>query len=159
MNDCTRLCNLHARTHARTQAADFHSLHMPLTAGTKNLFGDSAFAKIKKGSRIINVARGGVIDEAALLKALEAKQVVCAALDVFMDEPPKFEGEPATASQPRDVFNGAGVHGRLWLLRACVRACVCGGGQHPPPPLSATPLTCPPARPPARAPSAGQATR
>ncbi|KXZ53603.1 hypothetical protein GPECTOR_6g520 [Gonium pectorale] len=75
-------------------AGDFHSLHMPLTPGTKNLFGDSAFAKIKKGSRIINVARGGVIDEAALLRALDAKNVSQAALDVFMEEPPKFEGNP-----------------------------------------------------------------
>lgn len=75
------------------QMADFHSLHMPLTPGTKNLFGDSAFAKIKKGSRIINVARGGVIDEQALLRALESKAVAQAALDVFMDEPPKFDGE------------------------------------------------------------------
>lgn len=74
--------------------ADFHSLHMPLTPGTKNLFGDSAFAKIKKGSRIINVARGGVIDEQALLRALESKAVAQAALDVFMDEPPKFDGHP-----------------------------------------------------------------
>ncbi|GFR44138.1 hypothetical protein Agub_g5304 [Astrephomene gubernaculifera] len=74
--------------------ADFHSLHMPLTPGTKNLFNDAAFAKIKKGSRIINVARGGVIEEAALARALDAKLVAQAALDVFMDEPPKFDGHP-----------------------------------------------------------------
>ncbi|KAL6771313.1 PGDH1 [Auxenochlorella protothecoides x Auxenochlorella symbiontica] len=67
---------------------DFFSLHMPLTPTTKNLFDDAAFAKIKKGSRIINVARGGVIDEAALARALDAKQVAGAALDVFAQEPP-----------------------------------------------------------------------
>ena len=53
---------------------DFFSLHMPLTPGTKNLFGDEAFSKIKKGARIINVTRGGVIDEEALARALDAKQ-------------------------------------------------------------------------------------
>lgn len=75
--------------------ADFFSLHMPLTPGTKNLFGEAAFAKIKKGARIINVARGGVIDEAALAKALDAGQVAGAALDVFSEEPPKdFAAHP-----------------------------------------------------------------
>ncbi len=62
---------------------------------SQDLFGDAAFAKIKKGSRVINVARGGVINEDALLRALDAKIVAGAALDVFMDEPPKFDGEIA----------------------------------------------------------------
>jgi D-3-phosphoglycerate dehydrogenase len=48
---------------------------MPLLPTTKNLFNDEVFAKIKKGARIINVARGGVIDEAALARALDAGQV------------------------------------------------------------------------------------
>lgn len=48
---------------------------MPLLPATKNLFNDEVFAKIKKGSRIINVARGGVIDEAALARALDNGQV------------------------------------------------------------------------------------
>eukprot|EP00198_Chlamydomonas_reinhardtii_P003095 XP_001692431.1 D-3-phosphoglycerate dehydrogenase [Chlamydomonas reinhardtii] len=76
------------------QVADFHTLHMPLTPGTKGLFNDSAFARMKRGARIINVARGGVIDEAALLRALESKQVAQAALDVFLEEPPSFENHP-----------------------------------------------------------------
>ncbi len=60
------------------QTADFFSLHMPLLPSTKNLFNDAVFAKIKKGARIINVARGGVIDEEALVRALDAGQVcVC----------------------------------------------------------------------------------
>lgn len=84
--------------------ADFHSLHMPLTAGTKNLFGDDTFAKIKKGSRIINVARGGVIDEAALVRALDAKIIAAAALDVFEQEPPNFESE-CCAALPSGVFS------------------------------------------------------
>ncbi|KAF5842120.1 D-isomer specific 2-hydroxyacid dehydrogenase [Dunaliella salina] len=73
---------------------DFFSLHMPLLPTTKNLFNDEVFAKIKKGARIINVARGGVIDEAALARALDAGQVSQAALDVWADEPPKWEGHP-----------------------------------------------------------------
>lgn len=48
---------------------------MPLLPTTKNMFNDELFAKIKKGARIINVARGGVIDEAALARALDAGQV------------------------------------------------------------------------------------
>jgi D-3-phosphoglycerate dehydrogenase len=67
---------------------DFFSLHMPLTPDTKGLFGDAAFAKIKKGARIINVARGGVIDDDALARALDAGIVAGAALDVFDPEPP-----------------------------------------------------------------------
>ena len=67
---------------------DFFSLHMPLTPDTKGLFGDDAFAKIKKGARIINVARGGVIDDDALARALDAGSVAGAALDVFDPEPP-----------------------------------------------------------------------
>jgi len=51
--------------------ADFISLHMPLTPSTAKLFNDETFAKVRKGVRIINVARGGVVDEEALLRALD----------------------------------------------------------------------------------------
>lgn len=53
------------------EQGDFFSLHMPLTKGTAKMFSDEAFSKIKKGASIINVARGGVIDEEALHRALE----------------------------------------------------------------------------------------
>lgn len=69
--------------------ADFISLHMPLTPTTSKVFNDETFSKMKKGVRIINVARGGVIDEDALLKALDSGVVAQAALDVFTEEPPK----------------------------------------------------------------------
>lgn len=52
--------------------ADFISLHMPLTPTTNKVFNDNTFAKMKKGVRIVNVARGGVIDEDALVKALDS---------------------------------------------------------------------------------------
>ncbi|KAF8762790.1 hypothetical protein HU200_009100 [Digitaria exilis] len=68
--------------------ADFISLHMPLTPATNKMLNDEAFAKMKKGVRIINVARGGVIDEDALVRALDSGIVAQAALDVFTKEPP-----------------------------------------------------------------------
>jgi D-3-phosphoglycerate dehydrogenase len=68
--------------------ADFISVHTPLTAETRGLIGDSAFAKMKRGARLINCARGGIIDEAALERAILSGQVSGAALDVFAEEPP-----------------------------------------------------------------------
>ena len=56
---------------------------------TQGLLNDNVFAKCKKGVRVINVARGGIIDEEALLRALESGQCGGAALDVFTEEPPK----------------------------------------------------------------------
>jgi D-3-phosphoglycerate dehydrogenase len=68
--------------------ADFISVHTPLTAETRGLIGREAFAKMKKGVRIVNCARGGIVDESALGEALRAGQVAGAALDVFVEEPP-----------------------------------------------------------------------
>ncbi|KAL3725708.1 hypothetical protein ACJRO7_030697 [Eucalyptus globulus] len=68
--------------------ADFISLHMPLTPATSKVLNDETFAKMKKGVRIVNVAHGGVIDEEALVRALDAGTVAQAALDVFTEEPP-----------------------------------------------------------------------
>ncbi|KAI3509496.1 hypothetical protein L1887_24817 [Cichorium endivia] len=68
--------------------ADFISLHMPLTPATSKILNDENFSKMKKGVRIVNVARGGVIDEDALVRALNAGIVAQAALDVFTIEPP-----------------------------------------------------------------------
>ncbi|XP_058192305.1 D-3-phosphoglycerate dehydrogenase 3, chloroplastic-like [Rhododendron vialii] len=73
--------------------ADFISLHMPLTPTTSKVFNDDTFAKMKKGARIINVARGGVIDEDALVRALESGVVSQAALDVFSEEPPPSDSK------------------------------------------------------------------
>ncbi|KAG7997236.1 hypothetical protein I3843_01G201800 [Carya illinoinensis] len=73
--------------------ADFISLHMPLTPTTSKVFNDETFAKVKKGVRIINVARGGVIDEDALVRALDSGVVAQAALDVFTEEPPPKESK------------------------------------------------------------------
>jgi D-3-phosphoglycerate dehydrogenase len=68
--------------------ADFITVHTPLTSSTKNFLNASSFAKMKKGVRIINCARGGIIDEVALHEAIVAGKVAGAALDVFEKEPP-----------------------------------------------------------------------
>ncbi|MFG1351326.1 phosphoglycerate dehydrogenase [Xanthobacter autotrophicus] len=67
--------------------ADFITLHTPLTERTKNILSAENIARCKKGVRIINCARGGLVDEAALRDALDAKQVAGAAFDVFAVEP------------------------------------------------------------------------
>ncbi|MBW6505900.1 MAG: phosphoglycerate dehydrogenase [Rhodobacteraceae bacterium] len=67
--------------------ADFITLHVPMTDKTRNILSREALAKTKKGVRIINCARGGLIDEAALREALQSGHVAGAALDVFATEP------------------------------------------------------------------------
>ncbi|XP_062596009.1 D-3-phosphoglycerate dehydrogenase-like [Saccostrea cucullata] len=68
---------------------DFITVHTPLIRQTRNLINDEVFVRCKKGVRVINVARGGIIDEEALLRALESGQCGGAGLDVFTSEPPK----------------------------------------------------------------------
>ena len=79
--------------------ADFITMHVPLTDKTRNILSRENLAKTKKGVRIVNAARGGLIDEDALADALESGQVAGAALDVFATE-------PATESR---LFNMANV--------------------------------------------------
>lgn len=68
--------------------SDFVTLHLPLIDSTRNLLDASAFAKMKDGVRIINAARGGIVNEEALMAALESGKVGGAALDCFEFEPP-----------------------------------------------------------------------
>lgn len=67
--------------------ADVISLHVPLTEQTKNMFGEAQLRELKQGAFLVNVARGGVIDEAALVKVLADGHLAGAALDVFNNEP------------------------------------------------------------------------
>ncbi len=69
------------------KGADFITLHVPLTAATKNLIGNKELAKLKPTARIINCARGGLIDEEAIVKAIKSGKIAGAAFDVFDKEP------------------------------------------------------------------------
>ncbi|KAL1618035.1 hypothetical protein SLS56_010740 [Neofusicoccum ribis] len=76
-------------------AADFFTIHTPLIASTKGMIGKAELAKMKPTARLLNVARGGVIDESALLEALESGTVAGAAIDVFTTEPPEPDSPAA----------------------------------------------------------------
>ncbi len=69
--------------------ADFITLHTPLTSETKNILSAENLAKTKQGVRIVNCARGGLIDEVALKAGLDSGHIAGAALDVFVEEPAK----------------------------------------------------------------------
>jgi len=68
--------------------ADFLSLHAPLNGTTRNMIGEEQLATMKPSAYLINTARGGLVDEQALAKALSKGQIAGAALDVFVQEPP-----------------------------------------------------------------------
>ncbi|NIR51674.1 phosphoglycerate dehydrogenase [candidate division KSB1 bacterium] len=74
--------------HELFRRSDFMTVHVPLIAETKHLITEEHFAIAKSSLRIINTARGGVIDESALFRALESGRIAAAALDVFEEEPP-----------------------------------------------------------------------
>jgi D-3-phosphoglycerate dehydrogenase len=67
--------------------ADFITIHTPLTSDTKGILGAEALGKMKKGALLVNAARGGIVDEGALLAALDSGHLGGAALDVFVEEP------------------------------------------------------------------------
>lgn len=71
------------------ERSDFITVHTPLNDETRGLINDSVIARCKQGVRFINCARGGIIDEGALLRGLESGRVAGAALDVFVEEPPR----------------------------------------------------------------------
>ncbi|MEO0020143.1 MAG: hydroxyacid dehydrogenase [candidate division WOR-3 bacterium] len=98
--------------------SDIISLHIPKTPETYHLLNREAFAKMKKGVIIINCARGGVVDEAALFEALQSGQVAAAALDVFEEEPlkdfrlfslPQVIGSPHIGAQTKEGQARAGI--------------------------------------------------
>jgi len=81
-------------------ASDFISLHLPLNAQTRDMIGAQAFSKMKDNIRIVCAARGGIIDESALVAAFNSGKVAGAALDVFGQEPP---GLTEAVSHPRVI--------------------------------------------------------
>jgi phosphoglycerate dehydrogenase-like enzyme len=68
-------------------AADVLTIHVPLMPSTRGMLGRAAFARLKPGAIVVNTARGGIIDEAALAEALASGRVLAAGLDVFEEEP------------------------------------------------------------------------
>lgn len=85
---------------------DFLTIHTPMLASTKGMLSHGEIGQLKKGARILNVARGGIVDEVALLAALESGHLSGAAIDVFTVEPPNKDPESAAAkliSHPRCV--------------------------------------------------------
>jgi len=74
--------------HALLAEADVISLHVPLTAETERMIDAAAFARMRPGVVLVNTARGGLVDQAALVDALRGGRLAAAGLDVFADEPP-----------------------------------------------------------------------
>jgi D-3-phosphoglycerate dehydrogenase len=100
------------------ERADFITVHLPKNPETYHMLGKKEFAKMKKGVRVLNVARGGVIDEKALLKALDSGKVAGAGLDVFEEEPatesplidhPKVVATPHLGASTQEAQDRAGI--------------------------------------------------
>jgi D-3-phosphoglycerate dehydrogenase len=98
--------------------SDFLSIHVPLNTETRGMINGEVFGTMKRGTRLICTARGGIVDETALLNALESGQVAGAALDVFAKEPP---GMSALVSHPRVI---ATPHIAAQTIEAQARASV-----------------------------------
>ena len=116
--------------------ADFISLHAPLTGETRHLFGAAAFAKMKKTAAIINTARGGLIDEAALLAALDAGQISGAGLDVLESETAVTPVRTALVHHPKMIVTAhtawlSGEARATLQLRAIEQALACLRGETP----------------------------
>lgn len=116
--------------------ADFISLHAPLNESTHHLFGEAAFSKMKKTASIVNTARGGLIDEAALVAALDAGNIFGAALDVLESETAVTPIRAALVHHPKMIVT---AH-TAWLseqaratlqLRAIEQALACLNGETP----------------------------
>jgi D-3-phosphoglycerate dehydrogenase len=116
--------------------ADFISMHAPLTDETHHLFGAAAFAKMKKNASVINTARGGLIDEAALIAALDAGQIFGAGVDVVESETAATPVRTALVRHPKIIVT---AH-TAWLsqqarallqLRAIEQVLACLRGEKP----------------------------
>ncbi len=93
--------------------SDVVTVHVPLTEETENMIGARELALMKPGARLVNCARGGIVQEAALLAALESGHVAGAAVDVWSEEPPVSEAVKRLVTHPRVVVTphlGANTH-------------------------------------------------
>lgn len=89
---------------ALLSTSDVISIHLPLTPETRGLIGKAAFARMKPDAILINAARGGIMDEAALVAALKGGRLGGAALDVFEQEPLKADGAKIFAGTPNLIL-------------------------------------------------------
>jgi D-3-phosphoglycerate dehydrogenase len=121
---------------ALLERADFISLHAPLNESTHHLLGEAAFTKMKNTASIINTARGGLIDEAALIAALDAGKLFGAALDVLESETAVTPIRTALVHHPKMIVT---AH-TAWLseqaratlqLRAIEQVLACLKGETP----------------------------
>ncbi|NRQ43422.1 D-2-hydroxyacid dehydrogenase [Rheinheimera sp. YQF-2] len=117
--------------------ADVISLHCPLTADTEHLFNRHTFAMVKRGALLLNTARGGLVDAAALLNALQSGQLAGAALDVLQQEPPAADDLLCNSSHPNLIITPhmawASAEARRRMvqqLAANVQAFISGQPQH-----------------------------
>src|SRR5262249_13751588 len=109
--------------------ADFLTLHLPLTDDTRGSVGKEAFRQMRDGVRVINAARGELIDEGALFDALRSGKVAAAALDVFSAEPyagPLLELDNVVVT-PHLAASTEGAQGRAGLIVAEQGAAGLGG--------------------------------
>ena len=116
--------------------SDAVSLHCPLTVDTRHLIGAAALAAMPAGGFLVNTARGGIVDEAALLAALDAGHLAGAALDVFEDEPPPpdhpLRAHPRVIATPHVAGVTPDALDRMGVAAAeCIVACLCGGEVPP----------------------------
>jgi len=88
---------LYGSLHTLLSQCQFLTVHTPLTTETRGMIDDAALAALPAGSRVINCARGGIIEEDALLAALDSGHLAAAALDVFVDEPVRNAAHPLVA--------------------------------------------------------------
>jgi glyoxylate reductase len=105
------------------ERADFVSLHCPLSADTHHLIGAGALARMKSSAVLVNTSRGGCIDEAALVHALDDGQIAAAGLDVFENEPVVHPGLIASDRVVLAPHIGSATHqARSQMAEICARA-------------------------------------
>jgi lactate dehydrogenase-like 2-hydroxyacid dehydrogenase len=114
--------------------ADFISLHVPLLPQTHHLLGDAQFAQMKRTAFVINTSRGPVVDEAALVRALETRRIAGAAIDVYEREPrvhPGLVGRDDVVLAPH--IASASVETRTKMAHIAAENCIALFTQRTPP--------------------------
>ncbi len=121
---------------ALARDSDVLSVHVPLTVATRGLVGAVVLAAMPSGGFVVNTARGGIVDESALLAALESGQIAGAALDVFATEPPPLgyalRDDPRVLATPHVAGSTPGALVNMGRAAAECIAALLSGGTVPP---------------------------